>query len=86
MSTANLGQGQSPNSSLSLLQNLIESQEAAFKNLDTDINRLYLIINQRKNDIDFEVLYPIIPGYFWSCPEGLKLRTEIDSKLLANFK
>ena len=56
------------------------------RNLDCDTDRLYLIINHRKNDIDFEVLYPIIPDYFWSCADGRQLRSEIDSRLLANFK
>ena len=60
----------SPNLPETQLQNLIESQEAVSLNLDVDIDKLYLIINQRPTDMDFEVLYPIIPDYFWCCPEG----------------
>lgn len=50
------------------------------------IDRLYLITRQKLNDIYFEVLYPVFPDYFWSCPEGKSLRQEIDSKLLQNFR
>ena len=71
---SNFSQGQSPLSALGQLQNLVESQEAVLRNLDCDTDRLYLIINHRKNDIDFEVLYPIIPDYFWSCADGRQLR------------
>ena len=45
-----------------------------------------MIVNHRSKDIDFEVLYPIIPDYFWNSKEGSSLRSEIDAKLLANFK
>ena len=50
------------------------------------LDRLYLITKQTENDVFFEVLYPVIPDYFWSCTDGKQLRQEIDSKLLSNFK
>jgi hypothetical protein len=65
---------------------LIESQDSIAQNLDVNIERLYLIIHQNTNDILFEVLYPIIPDYFWSSTDGKQLRQEIDAKLLINFK
>lgn len=76
----------SPSLPSSQLQNLIESQDSISQNLDVAIDRLYLIINQKTNDIIFEVLYPVIPDYFWSSNDGKQLRQEIDSKLLTNFK
>lgn len=42
-------------------------------------------MKHREKDIDFEVLYPIIPDYFWNSKEGFALRSEIDAKLLKNF-
>ena len=76
----------SPSLPSSQLQNLIESQDSIAQNLDVNIERLYLIIHQNTNDIFFEVLYPIIPDYFWSSIDGKQLRQEIDAKLLINFK
>jgi|TARA_B110000305_G_C18880314_1_gene377233 hypothetical protein len=63
----------------------VESQEAVCQNLDVELERFYLIIHQRPTDMDFEVLYPIIPDYFWCCPEGQQLRKEIDQRLLKAF-
>ena len=60
----------SPNLPETQLQNLTESQEAVSLNLDVEIDRFYLVIHQRPTDMDFEVLYPIIPDYYWCCPEG----------------
>ena len=76
----------SPSLPSSQLQNLVESQDSISQNLDVAIDRLYLITKQKANDIFFEVLYPVIPDYFWSCSDGKQLRQEIDSKLLMNFK
>ena len=65
---------------------MIISQESVLRNIDCEIDKLYLVINPGKNDIDFEVLYPIIPDYFWNCPDGRKLRSEIDKRLLDCFR
>ena len=55
-------------------------------NLDVPIERMYIILRQRPNDIDFEVLYPIIPDYLWASEEGLKIREEIDQIILNTYK
>lgn len=50
------------------------------------IERIYIMLRQRPNDIDFEVLYPIIPDYLWSSEDGLKIREEIDHLILQKYK
>ena len=44
----------------------MESQDSVKQNLEVEVDRLYVILNHRSRDIDFEVLYPIIPDYFWN--------------------
>jgi len=78
--------GQSLSNPKSRLSNLIEAQESTLRLLDVEIGKLYLAIQPRKNDIDFEVLYPILPDYFWSSADGARLRSEIGTKLLNQFK
>ena len=43
-------------------------------------------MNQKPNDIDFEVLFPIIPDYVWACREGLEMRAEIDRMIIAKYR
>ena len=68
------------------LQNLYEFQEQVFLNFDVPLDRIYIVLRQKPNDIDFEVLYPIIPDYLWASDDGLKIREEIDQTILHTYK
>lgn len=62
------------------LENLIDVQNDVLDNLSRSYDRIYVALRHKPSDVDFEVVHPIIPDYFWASEEGLKLRAEIDSR------
>jgi hypothetical protein len=76
------GRQLAPQQKLEALQDI---QASLFDNLNRPFDRIYVILRHTDDDIDFEVVHPVIPDYLWSSDEGIQLRSLIDRKLLCQY-